>query len=289
MNSYLAKKDYYSELIEHALKESLPVEKMSEKVLRAMRYSLLSGGKRIRGMITLACYELFSDKIEKALPAAVAVEMVHAYSLIHDDLPCMDDDDIRRGKPSCHIAFGESIALLAGDALLTKGLAILSEIQDVNSALRCITILGDAAGFQGMVRGQELDISLCDKKSIKRNDLNKIYSLKTGKLYTAAAAMGSIIGKSSDEDLLTIEEAMKKIGLVFQIVDDMLDTPGESNMSGAVDSNEKITYLSIYDAAGCRSIAEKLTKEAIEILNNRFKSKAWFITQMAENLLVRTK
>ncbi|MCL1831083.1 MAG: polyprenyl synthetase family protein [Oscillospiraceae bacterium] len=288
MNSYLAKKDYYNELIEDALRESLPVEKASEKVLKAMRYSLLGGGKRIRGMLTLACFELFDDRIELALPAAVAIEMVHAYSLIHDDLPCMDDDDTRRGKAACHIAFGEAVALLAGDALLTRGLGMLSDISDPLVAKRCLKLLSEAAGFQGMVRGQEMDLTLLDKKSIKKSELNKIYALKTGKMCTAAAAMGAVIGNSSDDDLLIIEESIDKIGLSFQIIDDLIDAP--STKDDIPDDEEcRISYLTLYDSNTCRTAAKKLTDEAIEILNNRFKSKAWFITQLAENLFARTK
>lgn len=287
MNSFLAKTDYYKELVEDGLREALPQEKASEKVLKAMRYSLLGGGKRIRGTIALACFELFSDKIEIALPSAVAIEMVHAYSLIHDDLPCMDNDDMRRGKPSCHVAFGEAVAMLAGDALLTRGIGILSEISDSAAALKCIKSLTEAAGFSGMIRGQELDIGLGDRRQVKRNEINRVYSLKTGKMYTSAAYMGAVLGNSSEEDLATIEEAMEKIGLAFQIIDDILDAPTETNTKG--NDEDKVTYLSLYNKDNCIAVAEKLTEEAIEILNNRFKSKAWFISQLAENLLTRTK
>ena len=289
MNSYIAKIDYYRELLEDSLRESLPVEKVSEKVLKAMRYCLLGGGKRIRGIFTLACFELFSDRIELVLPAAVAIEMVHAYSLIHDDLPCMDDDEMRRGKPSCHIAFGEAVAMLAGDALLSEAFSVLSDITNSSDAIRCVKILGDAAGFRGMIRGQELDIALCQKRTIKKDELNKIYSLKTGNLYTAAASMGAIIAGSSEEDLATVVEVMQKIGLVFQILDDLIDIE-EDIVTEVTDGNkDKISYLSLYDQNSCRKIAEKLTQEAIEMIESRFKSKAWFISQLASNLLVRTK
>ena len=230
-----------------------------DEVIEAQIYALMSGGKRVRPYLTLEFCKLFGEDEKKALPYACAIEMIHTYSLIHDDLPCMDNDLIRRGKPSCHAKFGETVALLAGDALLTEAFfavaanASLSPEQNVRAA----AILSRAAGTYGMVGGQMMDLDDREKTGFER--LLKLHGMKTGEMIRAAVLLGCIAAgiDENDERFADAEAYAKKIGLTFQIVDDILDhREGQSE-------EDKETFLTYFDDEKSYEYAKKLTREAV--------------------------
>ncbi len=233
-----------------------------DEVIEAQIYALMSGGKRVRPYLTLEFCKLFGNDPEKALPYACAVEMIHTYSLIHDDLPCMDNDLMRRGKPSCHAKFGETVALLAGDALLTEAFfavaanGSLSPEQNVRAA----ALLSRAAGTYGMVGGQIMDLDDREKTGFDR--LVKLHGMKTGEMIRAAVLLGCIAAgvDENDERFADAEIYAKKIGLTFQIIDDILDhRDGQSE-------EDKETFLTYFDEEKSYEYAAKLTQEAVEAI-----------------------
>ena len=216
---------------------------------------------------------------KRALTGACALEMVHAYSLIHDDLPCMDDDEMRRGKPSCHIAFGEAVALLAGDGLLTKAFEVLAASEELDAQQRAdsVLLLAKAAGHQGMIGGQRMDLeneTFCaDIERVRRTD-----RLKTGELICAAAQMGCIAAKATAEQMQAAQEYAHSIGLAFQITDDILDCVGDAEQlgkpTGSDEENHKTTYVSVYGVQGAAEQAQQqvlLAKQALPGLGKRQK------------------
>ena len=289
--TYSENKQYYHDIIEKSLGE-LFLENDLSVVQKAMRYSLMGKSKRVRGTLSLACCELVNCECTNALPVASAVEVVHTYSLIHDDLPCMDNDDIRRGNPSCHIAFGEAIALLAGDALLTSAFEILTCISDLKAVSSCILMLSKAIGYNGMIYGQELDILATEKDNAGKIDVDNIHKQKTGKLITASAVMGALVGGGSDEDIKVVEEYADRLGVVFQIIDDILDITANKDLFGkplGSDEREgKMTFVSAYGFDRSKETANNLTKEAIQIVNERYGNKAYFLSKYANELLSRS-
>ena len=230
-------------LIDSAMSTEL-VAKSDEfnKIVDAMRYSAL-GGKRLRGVLTLEFAEMFDVEHEEAMPYAIAVECIQAYSLIHDDLPCMDDDDMRRGKPSCHIAFGEANALLAGDALLTHAFSAISESKSADihpeRAIKAIKILSGFAGFRGMVGGQVLDLEAAEKE-VDAKTIDTIHKLKTCALIKASVLMGCAASGANDEDSALCEKYAEDFGYAFQIIDDILD------FDGNYDTCELNSYVKIH-------------------------------------------
>ena len=200
-----------------------------DKIVEAMRYSAL-GGKRLRGILTLEFAKMFGCETAESMAYAVGVECIQAYSLIHDDLPCMDDDDMRRGKPSCHIAFGEANALLAGDALLTHAFTAISESDSAKNhperAIKAVRILSGYAGFRGMVGGQDLDLEAAEKVTDEKT-LSLIHKLKTGALIRASALLGCSAAGADAELCALSEKYAKEFGLAFQIIDDILDFDGD--------------------------------------------------------------
>lgn len=217
-----------SKLIEQNLSKYLPSEKTEPKILhRAMRYSVFPGGKRIRPTVLMEMASACGGSARDAVPAACAVELIHAYSLIHDDLPSMDDDDLRRGRPSCHKAFGEAVAILAGDALLTLAFNIIAENNPARSGARMVQVLSSAIGSKGMVGGQALDVEL-GGGSTKTKLINR---LKTAKLFEASAIMGAIAAGASEKKILMAGKYGILLGEAFQMTDDILD--GENNFSRA--------------------------------------------------------
>ena len=259
-------------------------------VMEAITYSLANGGKRIRPVIALEFCRLCSGDHTNALDFALAIEMIHTYSLIHDDLPCMDDDDLRRGKPSNHIVYGYANALLAGDGLQALAFETItrSELSDAKKTA-AITLLADAAGPCGMVAGQAMDLDN-ENKYIGLDDLKATDSLKTGKLITASALMGCIAGSADREKFLAAETYSKNIGLAFQIVDDILDVTGdESKLGKPVGSDEisgKSTYVTLLGIDEAKRLAKELTTEAVRALTV-FGDDAWFLEELASKLLYR--
>ena len=260
----------YCSMIEAALPQYLPPVTLPQgKVCEAMAYSLLDGGKRIRGCLTLAMCELCGGEVQSALPLACAIEMVHAYSLIHDDLPCMDNDDLRRGKPSCHIKFGEGTALLAGDALLTHAFSAASDAYfngtlPAETVLRCVNQLSRAAGVEGMIGGQVIDTAP-EEVPMTPEQLEAMHSMKTGALIRSAAVLGCLAAGAPRDVVMQADLYAAKIGLAFQIVDDILDATEESEKLGKSTSdadNNKTTYLTLYGVEKAREMVRRLVLEA---------------------------
>lgn len=238
---------------------------------QAMKYSLLSGGKRIRPILLLEFYALCGGKGDNALNFAAALEMIHTYSLIHDDLPCMDNDDMRRGRPSCHKAFGEDTALLAGDALLTLAFKTAAETDGIPSdrVLKAIAVLAENAGISGMVGGQVEDLAF-EKSGATIGELRRMYLKKTSCLLSAGAVCGSILAGADEEELKYAAEYAEKLGLAFQIIDDILDcTSDEKTLGkpiGSDEKNGKTTYVTLLGIDGAKAEAERLSNEALAAL-----------------------
>ncbi len=246
--------------IERSLEALLPPETVPpEKIHKAMRYSTLDGGKRVRPCLCIAAYALYKDNFTPILPIASAIEIVHAYSLVHDDLPAMDDDDFRRGKASCHKQFDEATAILAGDALLTLAFEILAGATDFppDSIVRVIGVLSESAGSStGMIAGQMLDLE-AEGRRLSANELEAIHRSKTGALISAAVWIGAFLGGAPASDLQCIKNYSERIGLAFQIVDDIRDeTDGKDR------DQEKATYPQVHGLEQSRSIVHALMTDA---------------------------
>ncbi len=240
------------------------------KIFDSEKYSLFAGGKRIRPFLVLEFCRMLGGTDEAALPFACAVEMIHTYSLIHDDLPCMDNDDMRRGKPTNHVAFGYSTALLAGDALLTKAFEVAASNTAVAPKTVCeaVRLLAVAAGDTGMIGGQVMDLA-AENSSISEETLLKLYSGKTGALMRVSAQLGCIAAGCLPEspEVYAAVEFASKTGLAFQIIDDILDRNGDAAVlgkpTGSDEQNHKTTFLSFHSAEEAAEYAEKLTSEAV--------------------------
>lgn len=264
----------YIAMIDSAMEEYLPKPLHSDSnfsVREAMRYTVMNGGKRIRPVLTLAFAELSGAKAEDALPFACAVEMIHSYSLIHDDLPCMDNDKLRRGKPANHIAFGENIALLAGDALLTEAFAVAaSSMQDAGSVLKGIALLAELSGAEGMVGGQCIDLEHEDKP-MGLELLQEMDRKKTAALISAGCQLGCIAAGAGDILLEVADSYALSLGLAFQIRDDVLGAIGDSKLLGktvGLDSaNNKSNYVSTLGVEESQALVEKYTAQALESLD----------------------
>ena len=278
--------------IEEALKGAFRGRTPRADIYDAMNYSLLAGGKRVRPILTLETCRMCGGDPAAALPFACAVEMIHTYSLIHDDLPCMDDDDLRRGRPTNHKVYGEATAVLAGDGLLTAAFEIALEgrgdlaPERVVEALDC---LAHAAGAGGMVGGQALDMA-GEGRSLTQADVEELQRIKTGALISAAAEMGCIVAGGDEEDRQAVRRYAGKLGLAFQIRDDMLDVTGDEadlgKPTGSDARGEKTTFVTLKGLTGCAQMVEKLTAEAAEALS-RFEHPE-FLTALAHELVDRT-
>ena len=258
----------YAAKVESRLAALIPdADPETAVVSEAMRYSLLGGGKRIRPYLTYAFSRLAGGDPATALDFGCALEMVHAYSLIHDDLPAMDNDTLRRGKPTCHVAYGEAIAILAGDALLTRAFGVLAGTAAPSEAARgAAAELADAAGYAGMVGGQTLDMT-AEGKSVTEETLIKLQKLKTGALIRAACRLGCLSGGADEKLFSAADRYAEKIGLAFQVIDDLLDGIGDPALLGKSVGKDaasgKTTWLSLYGEDGARAYATRLTDEAI--------------------------
>ena len=264
-----------------------------DRIFEAAKYSALAGGKRLRPVITLAFCRLCGGDEQKALPFACALEMIHTYSLIHDDLPCMDNDDLRRGRPTCHKAFDEATAVLAGDGLLTAAFetAAAAEGLPAETVLQCIRILGRAAGMNGMIAGQVLDMG-AEHRQLTLEELQLLQSLKTGCLLWAACELGCAAAGCTDENLL--EQAHlygESLGLAFQIQDDLLDIEGDSAVLGKTTGkdarDEKSTFPSLLGQEACRLLADELTEQAVQAVAGLEDS--GFLQWLARSLMGRTR
>ena len=258
--------------IEQALDRALPPPSAWPKTIHeAIRYSLFAGGKRIRPLLALAAAEAAGAGDEEVLPFACAVEMVHTYSLIHDDLPAMDDDDLRRGKPTCHKVYGEAIAILAGDALLTRAFHLIVDVPPeadadrVGRRLQAAAILGQACGTTGLIGGQVLDLE-SEGRAVDAATLERLHRAKTGALLAACVRGGAVLGRANGSTLSCLERYASAIGLAFQVVDDILDaTEGADRLgktAGKDSAAGKATYVAVHGLDRARGIASDLLEEA---------------------------
>lgn len=281
-------------MTEDAMRKYYTNDQDIQILLDSEQYSLFAGGKRIRPMLTLAFCRLFGGEDAAALPFACAVEMIHTYSLIHDDLPCMDNDEMRRGKPTNHKVYGETTALLAGDSLLTGAFEVAASntVAGAEISAKAVAYLASCAGRYGMIGGQIMDLE-GEKKKLSLDQLLKLHSLKTGALISAAAVMGALAAgvdfqDGRMEDVVTYAE---NIGLAFQIVDDVLDRIGDSKELGknvgSDAANEKNTFLSFYSVDEAKFYAERLTREAIHAIQKYDDSEV--LCALAEWLASRKK
>lgn len=288
MNKKINKVEEY---LKSVVKEN---ENPKKLIYEAMNYSLLSGGKRLRPLLLLGAYELFQDNEDAAMPFACAMEMIHTYSLIHDDLPAMDNDDYRRGRLSNHKRFGEAAAILAGDGLLNKAFetgleAALEHKINIESALKALAEIAGSSGSDGMIGGQVVDMFGHDKIS-SLEDLKYMYSLKTGAIIKSSVIAGALLGGADEKELRALESYAEKIGLAFQIEDDILDVTGTleklGKAAGSDAANDKITYLTFASIEEAQNTVVKLTEEAVESLNV-FGEKAVHLAGLAKYLTNR--
>ena len=281
----------YQEAIESYLNKLFITDQPYGRLQESMRYSVLAGGKRIRPVLTLEFARLGGIDWHLALPYACALELVHNYSLIHDDLPCMDNDDLRRGRPSCHKAFSESTAMLAGDVLLTEAFEVIANAPAAPQVcVAAARALGAGAGSRGMVYGQELDLKY-EALAATEEQLRLIHRNKTGALINAAVQMGAAAAGATPQQCEILASYAYGLGLVFQIVDDVLDvtsTPEQLGKPIGSDSeNGKTTFVTLYGADGAMALAQKLNEQICDDLQQYFGAKAAFLQQLAQQLLVR--
>lgn len=261
------------------------------KVLEAMRYSLEAGGKRIRPLLVLAFCRACGGDVQKALKPALAIEMIHTYSLIHDDLPAMDDDDYRRGRLSCHKAFDEATAILSGDALNVLPFELLSTDTTLPAETRVSLIaeLANAAGAEGMIGGQVIDIANETRTDVDQNNLVNMYAHKTGALIRVACTMGCMVAGANDKMLTAATEYAQRLGLAFQIVDDILDVTGTPELLGkpigSDAAHHKTTFVTLLGLEGAKAEASRLTEEALRLLEDIPEHQ--FLTDLTEALLNR--
>ena len=282
-------------LVDSALEAYLPGGKSDHPVIfQAIRYSLLAGGKRIRPILCMAAAEAVGGKAEAVLPAACALEMIHTYSLIHDDLPAMDNDDYRRGRPTSHKVFGEDIAILAGDALLTEAFRLLTDREGMpgmppGRLLDIACEIAEAAGHRGMVGGQVQDIR-AEEKAVRLETLYAIHRLKTGALLCVSIRAGAILAGAGEEALAGLSEYGGKIGLAFQIADDILNVEGDPLLLGKGTGSDaargKVTFPALMGIEASRARAAELVIEAIASLAS-FDDRAAPLRAIARYILER--
>ena len=285
--------------IEEIIRQYLPKEEGFQKtILEAMNYSILAGGKRLRPMMMEETYHMFGGTSRVIEPFMAAIEMIHTYSLVHDDLPAMDNDEYRRGKKTTHAVYGEAMGILAGDALLNYAFetaTLAFEIEPGNPAVgRALRKLAVKSGIYGMVGGQVVDVESEKKpdEMITREKLNFIYHLKTGALMEAAMSVGAILAGASEEEAARLEEVAAKVGLAFQIQDDILDVTSTLEVLGkpigSDEKNNKATYVTFEGIEKSKEDVKKLSEEAVEALSS-FQKKDEFLQELFIYLIHRNK
>jgi len=284
-------------IIDNALERYLPEDEgPAQDLVKAMRYSLFAGGKRLRPILCIASAEAVGGTFDTVLPAACALEFIHTYSLIHDDLPVMDDDELRRGMPTNHMVFGEAVALLAGDGLLTEAFRLMCSGELVRavsaeSVVKVVGIVAKAAGYKGMVAGQVADIQAENKKADKEL-VDFIHMHKTAALITASVVCGAILGGGTDGQVKALSAYGKDIGLAFQISDDLLDVEGDPEAMGKPIGSDKkkgkATYPSVLGVSRSKEIQNTLVREAVSALSI-FDSSADPLREIAYYIVKRMK
>jgi len=267
--------DSRRDLINRAISKYLESDKTKPEVLhQAMRYSVLAGGKRLRPILLLATYEMLINRRDKravqpVLPVACAIEMLHTASLVHDDLPFIDNADERRGKPSCHKKYGSAVAILVGDALITKAFETALKLRNSKKAIQCLEELIEAASTRGMIGGQVVDITASQKR-VKLHVLRDIHLKKTGALLRAAERCACILGNASEQTTNALSDFALNIGLAYQVIDDILDEVGADDVlekeSGEDQRNEKVTYPTLLGIEESKRQAQKLIHDAQNII-----------------------
>lgn len=283
------------EMVESALNRLLPgSETEPVSIHQAMRYAVLNGGKRLRPILVMEGARLGGKDMAQVLPLACAVELIHCFSLVHDDLPAMDDDDLRRGKPTCHKVFGEAMAILAGDALLARAFELSTYmLQDpsvpAENVLRAWNELAAATGSQGMIAGQVIDLE-SENKIVDGTTLRVMHQKKTGALIKAALKSGAIVSGAGEEKLRALEEFAGHFGLAFQITDDILDVEGDEKITGKRAGSDaagnKATYVSVFGLSRAKEMAEECIAQAVKSLDI-FGEDGWFLKEMARSVLGR--
>ena len=274
---------------------SIEVPIALEAVLfESMRYSILGGGKRLRPYLVVACADMFRVKRDSSIRVAAAVEMVHAYSLVHDDLPCMDDDDLRRGRATTHIRFDEPTAVLTGDALLTQAFGIIANPKThKNAEIRAelICALSHAVGAKGMCGGQMMDL-LAKSRLLGESDITRLQTMKTGALLAFCCQAGAILGCAGEKDRQSLKRYTDDIGLSFQIVDDLLDIEGSEEMVGKRVGKDtasgKATFVSVLGLAGARKRSQLLTERAIAEVRGQFGNQGQALEAVASFIVSRS-
>lgn len=279
-------------LINQTLSEYLSIIDADYQIVAdAMKYSVENGGKRLRPLLVLEFCRICGGNIIDALPFACALEMIHTYSLIHDDLPAMDNDDYRRGKESCHKKFGEANAILAGDALLTYAFQVAAD-GGANPAMtvKCLRVLAAFAGIHGMVGGQTMDIANENNPSLSLKSIETIHKLKTGALIRCACEMGCACAVATSSQYQAARDYAENLGLAFQIEDDILDVVGDSDVLGkevgSDAANGKVTYVTLLGVDGARALANEYTSRALDALDI-FGASAEDLIELTKNLLER--
>ena len=270
------------------------------RLLESMEYSLLAGGKRLRPVLTLSWASLLAPEdpsmADKVMPFAASLECIHTYSLIHDDLPAMDDDDLRRGKPSNHKQFDEATAILAGDGLLTEAFGLMSAASIIKGlpadrVLRAIFVLAQAAGAGGMVGGQAVDMEFTGRDSVSLDELRQMHAMKTGALITAACECGAILSGAGEKDVENAREFGKSIGVAFQIVDDVLDVVSDTETLGKPAGSDEAMGKSTYPALLGLDESKRLASQHIDTAVNRLSgyagSEQEFLVQLARYIVDR--
>ncbi|RGS82896.1 polyprenyl synthetase family protein [Coprococcus sp. AF21-14LB] len=261
--------------IEGILTKYLPeATGLQSRIMEAMEYSLMAGGKRLRPMLMLETYRIFGGEGETVQPFMAAQEMIHTYSLVHDDLPAMDNDEYRRGRKTTHIVYGEDMGILAGDALLNYAFETAVKAFEIapqqSGAIGCaLKILSEKAGIYGMIGGQVVDVQ-SSGKVISREVLDFIYELKTGALIESSMMIGAVLAGASDEEVSKVEKIAKRVGMAFQIQDDVLDVTSTAEILGkpilSDEKNEKTTYVTILGLEGAQKEVKRLSDEALALL-----------------------
>ncbi len=283
--------------INRALEKFLGNNLASSKVVRAMHYSLMAGGKRIRPTLCISAAEAVGSDATHVIRAACAIEMIHTYSLIHDDLPAMDNDDLRRGQPTCHVAFDEATAILAGDALLTLAFEVLTSVQSPHTTrnasawLGVVNIIARAAGYQGMIEGQMRDMA-AEGSSLALEDLQELHRLKTGALIEASIGTGAILGGGNPEQIETLQIFAKNIGLAFQVIDDILNIEGDPAVMGKGVGTDQVrkknTYPSLLGLTESKNFAQELINNALQALDY-FDNKSDPLRAIARYIITRKR
>ena len=293
LNRYIASR---REQVNKVLHRYLPESNGQTEIVAAMNHSLHAGGKRLRPVLCIAACEAVGGRSEMVWPACCALEMVHTYSLIHDDLPAMDDDQLRRGRPTCHIAFSEATAILAGDALLTMAFEILASVPLENGDqaaqwLQVIRTIARAAGCRGMIQGQMLDMA-AEGRRLDAGDLESMHRLKTGALIEASLHCGALLAQAEPAQLEDLQAYARNIGLAFQVADDILNVEGDPELMGkAVGTdrlNQKNTYPSLLGLEESKQLAQKLIRQALQALE-AFDNKAEPLRALATYIITRRR